>query len=309
MKKSVLVTGINGFVGEHVAKRFNHLGYDVIGTARQDAPEAEVASSLSDYHSADLLDQSSVNKLSLTGVKAVIHLAGRSSVGESFDKPTEYITENSLMTYNIYSHLKDTGFDGRVVSVSTGALYDPNQQLPLNEESRTASNSPYAIGKLSAEAVALYFRNQGIDSVVARPFNHIGPGQGKGFLLPDMYTQLRNASPDRAIRVGNLDTRRDYTDVRDIARAYSDLVETEKLNFSVYNVCSSKSLSGFQILDIIRKVTGLDDVSIEIDPSRLRPNEIMDIRGSFDLLHTDTGWAPSRDIHQTIADFVKRAQS
>jgi GDP-4-dehydro-6-deoxy-D-mannose reductase len=212
------------------------------------------------------------------------------------------------MTYNVHNHAKETGFKGRIINVSTGALYDPTQPLPLEEKSRTASNSPYAVGKLSAEAVALYFRGRGIDTVTARPFNHIGPGQGRGFLLPDLYAQLHEAESGDTIRVGNLDTRRDYTDVRDIARAYSDLVEAEKLNYSLYNVCSDKSISGFQILDIIRKVAGLEDINALVDPSKLRPNEIMDIRGDYSRLYNDTGWTPSVSLEETIADFVARAK-
>lgn len=309
MNKKALVTGVNGFVGEHVSKRFNELGYDVVGTARQDAPVDKVGDTLSDYHQVDLLDEEAVRTLNLEGVQAIIHLAGRSAVGESFDKPKEYITENALMTHNLHSHAKDAGFDGRIVTVSTGALYDPNQTLPLTEESRTASNSPYAVGKLSAEAVAQYFRGRGVDTVIARPFNHIGPGQETGFLVPDMYARLRDAGPGNTILTGNLETRRDYTDVRDIAKAYSDLAEAEKLNHTLYNVCSDRSLSGVEILDIIRSVAGLEQVEALVDPSKLRPNEIMDIRGSYARLQRDTGWSPSIDIRQTIADFVQAHSS
>ena len=307
MNKTVLVTGVNGFVGEHVSRRFNDLGYDVVGTARQDTPSEKVADELNDYHQVDLLDHEAVKDLDLERFTGIVHLAGRSAVGESFDKPREYLTENALTTYNLHDHAKESGFDGRIVSVSTGALYDPNQQLPLTEESRTASNSPYAAGKLSAEAVASYFRGRGVDSVIARPFNHIGPGQDTGFLVPDIYAKLRNDGYSGTIQVGNLETRRDYTDVRDIARAYSDLVEAEVLNHGLYNVCSDKSLSGLQILDIIKKVAGLEGVTTVVDPSRLRPNDIMDIRGSYSRLQRDTGWSPAKDIEQTIADFVNRS--
>lgn len=306
MNKTVLVTGVNGFVGEHVARRFQDLEYDVTGTARQDTPSDKVADALTDYHRLDLLDSDSLNELDMQRFTGIVHLAGRSAVGESFAKPHEYLTENALMTYNLHDQAKDAGFTGRVVSVSTGALYDPNQELPLTEESRTASNSPYAVGKLSAEAVASYFRTRGVDTVTARPFNHIGPGQEAGFLVPDMYAQLREVGSDGTIQTGNLETRRDYTDVRDIARAYSDLVEAEELNYSLYNVCSDKSLSGREILEVIKKVSGLEQATAVIDPLRLRPNEIMDIRGSYSRIHQDTGWSPSIGVEKTIADFVNR---
>lgn len=304
----VLVTGINGFVGEHVARHFASNDYEVTGTARQDLPNPSVADSLDDYQQVDLLDETSVRRLDLNSIDAIIHLAGRSAVGESFDKPQEYLTQNTLMTYNLLDHAKSSGFNGRIVSVSTGALYDPARPLPLAESSRTAPNSPYAIGKLSAEAVAMYFRQRGLDTVIARPFNHIGPGQGNGFLLPDMYTQIHSLEHGDSIKVGNIETRRDYTDVRDIARAYAMLVEAEKLHHSIYNVCSDRSFSGAQILEIIKKVAKLEDITTFVDATKIRPNEIMDIRGSYNQLHKDTGWTPEIDIRQTIADFIEREE-
>ena len=304
MSKEVLITGVNGFVGKHVADRFQSLGFEVTGTARQRSPKPEVASSLDNYIATDMLDARAVNRLSLDGVSAIIHLAGRSSVGESFQHPGEYITQNPLMTHNLFDHAQRQGFEGRIVSVSTGALYDPNQPLPLHEESKTAPNSPYAIGKLSAEAVALYFKSRGIDAVIARPFNHIGPGQGTGFLLPDLYSQLRSSEYGETLRVGNLATRRDYTDVRDIARAYSDLATAQSLGHSIYNICSGKSLSGLEITDMIKDASGRQDVHTTIDPAKVRPNEILNIQGDYSQLHADTGWDPQIDIRQTVADFV-----
>ena len=304
MSKGVLITGVNGFVGKHVADRFQSLGFEVTGVARQQSPGLEVASSLDNYIAADMLDAQAVNRLSLDGVSAIIHLAGRSSVGESFQQPGEYITQNPLMTHNLFDHAQRQGFEGRIVSVSTGALYDPNQPLPLSEESKTAPNSPYAIGKLSAEAVALYFKSRGIDAVIARPFNHIGPGQGTGFLLPDLYSQLHSSEYGQTLRVGNLATRRDYTDVRDIARAYSDLATAQSLGRSIYNICSGKSLSGLEITGIIKDASGRQDVQTTVDPAKVRPNEILDIRGDYSQLHADTGWDPQIDIRQTVADFV-----
>lgn len=304
MNKNVLITGVNGFVGEHVPRRFRDLGYDVTGTARQDDPSDKVADALTEYRKTNLLDSDSLKDLDMQRFSGIVHLAGRSAVGESFTKPHEYLSENAIMAYNLHDQAKEAGFKGRIISVSTGALYHPNQELPLTEESLTASNSPYAIGKLSAEAVTSYFRGRGVDSVIARPFNHIGPGQGTGFLLPDMYAQLQAAEAEGVIKTGNLETRRDYTDVRDIARANSDLAEAERLNHMVYNVCSNRSLSGFEILDVIRRVAGLEKIKAVVDPAKLRPNEIMDIRGNYDRIHLDTGWAPSIDIRQTIVDFV-----
>ena len=132
------------------------------------------------------------------------------------------------MTYNLLDHAKTSNMQGRAIVVSSGALYDPNQPLPISEESATSPTSPYAIGKLASEHVVDYFRNRGLDAVIARPFNHIGPGQKEGFILPDIYAQLSSVGSGGEIQVGNLNTRRDYTDVRDIVAGYKALALDRK---------------------------------------------------------------------------------
>lgn len=206
--KNIIITGVNGFVGDHVVDTFRQDGFDIIGVARDKDPNDRVKSKLAAYVSCDLLDQESVKHLDLTNVRAIIHLAGLSAVGKSFDQPRQYIADNTLMTYNLLDRAKSDEFSGRTVVVSTGALYKPEQQLPLREDSQTQANSPYAIGKLAAEHVADYFHARGLDTVTVRPFNHIGPGQGEGFILPDLYKQLTECGASNNIHVGNLTTRR-----------------------------------------------------------------------------------------------------
>src|SRR5690606_2879114 len=123
-------------------------------------------------------------------------------------------------------------------------------ELPLTEDSKlTENSSPYSQSKKLMEEAAQNLRSQGLDCVVARPFNHIGPGQLGGFLVPDLYEKIRVASKSGGnILVGNLKTKRDYTDVRDIVKAYADLAASETLDYDVYNVCSGQSRSGEEIL-------------------------------------------------------------
>jgi GDP-4-dehydro-6-deoxy-D-mannose reductase len=304
MKESILITGINGFVGEHVAREFKNRGYKVTGLGHDSDANDKVKSLVDSYVSCDLLDENSVNeRVSFDGMIAVIHLAGLANVGESFDQPQKYMTANGVMTHNLLSKALGDNMAGRVVVVSTGALYNPNQPLPLSESSKTAANSPYAVGKLMVEDVVEYYRSRGFDATIARPFNHIGPGQGQGFLLPDLYEQLIS-STDSKIHVGNLETKRDYTDVRDIARAYGVLALAPALSHPIYNICSGAALSGNELLEILQQKTETMNIEVIVDKNRIRPNDIPEIVGDSSRIKKELGWSPTYKIDQTVADFV-----
>ncbi len=305
MKESILITGINGFVGEHVAREFKSRGFSVSGVGHQSQPAEKVSDLIDSYVSCNLLDEEQVNqRLPIASCRAVIHLASLANVGESFDQPRRYMTDNGVMVHNLLQRTKELHATSRIIVVSTGALYDPNQPQPLNESSATRPNSPYAIGKLMAEDVVEYYRLTGLDAVVVRPFNHIGPGQGLGFILPDFYKQLIESQENGEILVGNINTKRDYTDVRDIARAYGELALASTLNHSTYNICSGISLSGREILEYIQDEAKVGSVTITIDPDKVRPTDISEIRGDASRLQQETGWKPEIPIQQTIRDYI-----
>ena len=311
MKHEIVVTGINGFVGEHLARHLQASDYSVRGVGREDTPSENVAPYLDTYQQADLLNKEQVARLVLKQAAAVIHLAGLASVAESFDKPELYKTGNAEMTENLLNSAEAQGFTGRIVAVSTGALYDPNQPMPLRESSKTTEGSPYAIGKIRAEEVIKQHRASGQDVVIARPFNHIGPGQGKGFLVPDLYNQLIAATEAGSsnIMVGNLTTRRDYTDVRDIVAAYTKLATAESLTYDTYNIASGASLSGFEILEYLQKAMKLESVESTVDQSKVRPTDAMNIVGDASRLTHELGWTTQSDPNTAIVDFVKRRQA
>lgn len=291
----IAVTGVNGFVGRHVAAELTDHRIEVVGIGIEDSPAIDVAA----YAQADLAEAWP----EIGPVDAVIHLAGLAAVGPSFDEPQHYISINS----SIVTHLAEAllGSTTRIVLVSSGAIYDGSQPLPLNEDSAVAINSPYAISKILNENQATYYGGRGLDVIVARPFNHIGPGQGPGFLLPDLAASIEATAPGEAIRTGDLSTRRDYTDVRDVARAYRLLATTSAPAHRVYNICSGVSLSGHDILAALMAAAGRDDIRTETDPSRLRPNDPTDIFGDNGQLRGDTGWEPTFTIEETVADFLK----
>lgn len=312
MNNNIIITGINGFVGEHLARHIKLLGHQVHGIARDDTANKKTADIVDLYTKADLLDKTSVDAIDFSQTKAIIHLAGLASVGESFDKPDLYREGNAVMTDNLLTASTAQGFKGRIVVVSTGALYDPNQPLPLSEDSKTITSSPYAEGKLKAEAVARKHRDNGVDVVIARPFNHIGPGQGSGFLVPDLYIALTEAAVHEAatITTGNLTTRRDYTDVRDIVSAYAMLALSPTLNYDLYNICSGTSTSGAEILHTLQEATSTAYITPVTDPTRIRPTDPQELVGDSSRLQEEVGWHPYTSLFQTIQDFVnqKKAQ-
>ncbi len=308
MAEKIIVTGVNGFVGEHVVDVFKAEGFTVAGVAFDQSPNEKVSHKLDQYISCNLLDVESVNAIDFSDVRAIIHLAGLSAIGQSFEQPQRYIAENAVMTYNLLARANQSGFGGRAVIISSGALYDPHQTLPISEASVTDASSPYAVGKLATEHVVDYFRVRGMDTVTVRPFNHIGPGQGEGFILPDLYAQLSAAGSGGEIMVGNLNTKRDYTDVRDIVAGYKALALAEKLNYGLYNICSGHSMSGNELLALIEAAGGFHDIHVNVDQAKIRPTDIMDIYGDASRLRDELGWQPRYKIAQTVADFVASKQ-
>lgn len=305
MESSVIITGINGFVGEHVAREFKNHNLPVVGIGHHDTPSDNVSPLLDQYVPCDMLDEQRLHSsLDFKNARAVIHLAGLATVGQSFEQPKRYMVDNGAMAINLLQSALDHNFKGRTIIVSTGALYDPHQPLPLSEGASTTANSPYAVGKLFVEDVAGYYRSRGLDVVVARPFNHIGPGQGPGFILPDMYGQLLEARATGKIRVGNINTKRDYTDVRDIARAYGVIALASSLQYGLYNICSGRSLSGKELLAALQRELMIDELSIEVDQSKIRPNDILEITGDSSRLQQELNWKPEIPIEQTIADYI-----
>ncbi|CAN5180020.1 GDP-mannose 4,6-dehydratase [soil metagenome] len=302
--KTVAVTGANGFVGRHVVHELLQNGYEVLAVNGSVTPQIEEQQSGVKYVSVDLSKQEELNKVDLSNVEAIIHLAGLAAVGPSFDDPMRYITTNSSLEANLLQRAVEQGVTPRFIVISSGSLYDPQAPLPINEQSTVIPSSPYAVSKITQEQLGHYYGNRGFEVIVARPFNHIGPGQGLGFLVSDLASQIvacEQGSSD-PIMVGNLDAKRDYTDVRDIARAYRLLLEEGRPG-ETYNICSGVSLSGHQILDALLKYSNARP-TIKQDQARMRPSDAPDIYGSHDKIARDTGWQPNIELSQTISDVL-----
>ena len=304
-KERVVISGVNGFVGHHLSEELSSAGISVIGIGREDKPTQEVKPLLDEYYKIDLIS----SWPEIKNVKAVIHLAGLAAVGASYDNPQTYINANSAMVTNLCEYYAQQESKPRIILVSSGAIYDPEQSMPIAEDGKIGFASPYAVSKVLNENQAAYYRKRGLDCIVVRPFNHIGPGQGPGFILPDLYNRMSALSEGQhVISVGNLETRRDYTDVRDIVRAYTKIALSPTLQRDTYNICSGASFSGVEIFNELTKAMIIPDASYEVDKALLRPSDILEIVGDSSRLKDELGWHPEYLIEQTIADFVSHME-
>lgn len=308
----ILVTGINGFVGKHLATELRSQGARVVGVGREAVMHPALKPSVDAYYACDLTNAQDVAQLPLESVDAVINLAGLAAVGASYGQDELYTHVNVGVLSVISERILELGLKTRMLAVSTGAVYSTDQPLPLHEDSSLiTTGSPYALSKIVMEAEAKRLRGLGMDCIVARPFNHIGPGQEPGFLVPDLYEKIMMAiGGDGVVKAGDLSTRRDYTDVRDVARAYADLVLSEKLDHDIYNICSGRSVPGSTIFDLlVNNIEGSEKIEATVDQQYIRPNDPKDLYGDNSRLHTQTNWSPSIPIEQTIKDFVGSKKS
>lgn len=305
-----LIAGINGFVGHHLAKELHEHDITVFGTGT----DGVLDPSLNDYvekfyGGCDLTSPQAVAKLPLDVVDSVINLAGLAQVGASFgaDQAKKYKFINTAVQTGIARRLVelDKPSTTRLIAVSTGAVYDSDQPMPITESSKLLiDGSPYALSKIAMEQALSKLRSDRVDIVIVRPFNHIGPGQKSGFLVADLVEKLRKLGDNKALQAGNLQTKRDYTDVRDVVRAYRLLATTKTLGHSLYNVCSGQSHSGQEILDMLTSYMDIKILKVGVDPARVRPNDPADNYGDASRLKTDTGWSPQIPLQQTLQDIL-----
>jgi GDP-4-dehydro-6-deoxy-D-mannose reductase len=303
--RKILVTGANGFVGQHLVKELSEHGLSVTGVGGPTGA-TEKSPFVDDYLVLDLNDAAAVRAIDFSGIGGVIHLAGLAAIGPSFERPMDYITTNIGIETNLFEAALAQDAHPRFLIISSATLYDPQAPQPLDEQSPVLPNSPYAVSKLGQEQMARYYAvARGFESIIARPFNHIGPGQGPGFIVPDLAQQVVAVASgaQASVRVGNLDSQRDYSDVRDIVRAYRLLLEKGRAG-ETYNICSGTPLSGHDILQGLSQAAGCDDLAIKEDSDKMRPSDTPLIVGSHDKLTADTGWQPEIPLETTLTDVI-----
>jgi GDP-4-dehydro-6-deoxy-D-mannose reductase len=287
----VLITGATGFAGGHLVESLAH-STRIVGWGRS-APRSELAG-LAEWQVVDLLDRKSV-RAAVASLRpaTVFHLAGAPQVAESWRDRAKPLEGNVLGTAHLLDAIRLAKVRCRILVAGSAAVYAPSES-PLTESDALAPTSPYALSKLAQEQLAMRaFADDGLEIVMVRAFNHTGPRQPPSFVAPSMARQIalieRGLGPP-AIRVGNLEARRDFTDVRDVVRAYVALMKHGQPG-EIYNVGSGAARSIQSLLDALRSRARVN-VRVEVDAERLRPAETSSLAADTSRLRNRTGWEP-----------------
>ena len=288
-----LITGAHGFVGRYLTEHLETEGDQVVGVDRHNGP--------------DLLDTEGWQALvDRERPDAVYHLAGQADVGGSWTAPVETFRANAEGTLNVLDACADVEVP-RVLAVSSADVYGrvTQAELPLDEESPLRPVSPYAASKVAADFLALQaFLGRGLGVLRVRAFNHLGAGQTDRFVASALAHRVARNERDGGdvVPVGNLTPRRDFTDVRDVVRAYRLLVQ-RGVPGEVYNVCSGHDVA---VAELAEQLVQLADrpMRLEADPTLQRPVDIPVLRGDNTRVRTATGWTPEIPLHQTLADLL-----
>jgi GDP-4-dehydro-6-deoxy-D-mannose reductase len=291
-----LVTGASGFVAGWLMRHLQSCGDDIIAVDE----------------SIDIADGPALTaKLVESAPDVVYHLAAFSHVGQSWQQPGETFRVNAVGTLELLQAAIACERPPRVLLVGSAEVYGTvsPEELPLTEDSPLRPVSPYAASKVAAEYLGVQaFLGHGLPVIRIRAFNHIGPGQNANFAVPAFARRIVEAQArgQHALAVGNVSARRDFTDVRDVVRAYRMLAEQGRAG-EAYLVCSGQDVS---IEDIARRLLRLAgaDLELVVDPELFRPVEVPVLVGDPSRIAAATGWKPEYDLDQTLADVLEEAR-
>jgi GDP-4-dehydro-6-deoxy-D-mannose reductase len=299
----VLVTGGTGFVGPHLIRLLKSRSSTIAVIASADETSRQETGV--EYYALDIrrADQvrSVVHEFSPTHV---YHLAGISAVDASWRNPRLTFEVNVLGAYNLFEAAMSLASPPRILNVSTSQVY-AGSSATLTETSPPGPDNPYAASKAMAEMLRVQYRKSSGGIITARSFNHTGPGQMPNFVLPSIakqFAEMEAGLRPSQLTAGNLEVKRDFTDVRDVVVAYSALIERGRTD-EVYNVCSG---SAVRLGDIVQKFEAISGIEarIDTDPARIRSNEVPVICGDSTKIRSDTGWSPQIPLEKTILDLL-----
>lgn len=307
--KKYFVTGINGFVGKYFVDYVHGVepDSDIMGV---DLGETSKAKDIK-YKSLNLCDEKAVhNTIEQYKPDYIVHLAAVSSVAKSWEDPAGCFLNNNAAFLNLAEAIRKTEINARILSVGSSEEYGIYDK-PMKENFVLHPKSPYSVARLSQEYLSkLYVDRFGLDIVMTRSFNHIGPGQSTQFVVSSFISQLVNIADKKSenkMMVGNIDVARDFTDVRDVVDAYYKILTCAQ-NRQVYNVCSGKATKLRDIIDMASNKLQIKP-NIIVDKSRLRSNEIMVVVGDNTKIKSELGWKPKYTLEQTISDIISNQRS
>jgi len=309
----LLITGITGFVGSHMAEYAISQGAEVIGSVRWRSRTENIEHLQGQLRliECDLRDTASVRRLLAASIPThVIHLAAQSFVGASWHMPGETLSTNMTSQLNLLEGIRDFPDPPRFLAIGTSEEYGlvyPDE-LPIRETNPLRPLSPYAVSKVGQDLMGFqYFQSYGLPIVRTRAFNHEGPRRGDVFVTSNFAKQVAEIEAGRhdpVIHVGDLTPRRDYSDVRDIVRGYWMLLEQGEPG-EVYNLCSGRSWTIQRVLDFYLDRSHAKGISVQVDPARLRPSDVMVLEGDPSKIHKALGWQTEIPFEQTLMDLLE----
>lgn len=310
----VLITGITGFAGSHLAELLLSQGHEVIGTYRPRSPMDNITKEV--HKKIKLIECELRDDVAVRSVigkiepDRVFHLAAQSFVPSSWISPADTLNNNIIGQLHLFEAIKEKGLIDKtrvLIACSSeeyGMVYE--DEVPIKESNPLRPLSPYAVSKVAQDMMGYqYHESYGLHVIRSRAFNHTGPRRGEIFVTSTFAQQIaliEAGVQEPFIKVGNLDAKRDFTDVRDTVRAYTMLLEKGKPG-EVYNICSGSTIA---IKDLLNKLLALSDKKIEIkvDPERLRPSDVPILLGDCSRLKEATGWSPEIPFEQTLKDML-----
>ena len=308
----ILVTGATGFVGSHLIDYLLRKDEISIYATRRRRSNIDNVRHLLDlprvkWVTMDITDSHSVARL-VGDCKPDLcfHLCAQSFVPASWNAPQETMTTNVIGTINLLEAIRSLSQQTRVQIAGSSEEYGlvMEEELPVCETNPLRPLSPYGVSKVGEDLLGYqYFKSYGLHIVRTRGFNHTGPRRGEMFICSNFARQIveiEKGKRDNVLRVGNLDAKRDFTDVRDMVEGYWLCLEKGKKG-EVYNICSGRCLSMHQVLDMLIEFSGVD-VRLESDPERLRPSDVPILLGDVRKFQKETGWKPIIPFEKTLRD-------
>lgn len=313
MNMKVLITGITGFAGSHLVDYLlNSSGVEIHGIQRwrsRTENVEHVVDKISMYE-CDMRDAHSVtNVIKEVQPDRIFHLAAQSLVPASWKSPAETLGTNVLGQLNIFEAVRRVGINPRIQIAGSSEEYGLvlENELPVRETNPLRPLSPYAVSKVSQDVMGYqYFKSFDMDIVRTRAFNHTGPRRPPVFVCSDFARQLVQVElglRDPEIRVGNLEAKRDFTDVRDVVIAYWLALE-KGVGGEVYNICSGNCFKISEVLDMLIEIAGVE-VKVTKDQARMRPSDVPVLQGDSSKFSTLTGWKPKIPFKKTLTDLVE----
>lgn len=297
----ILIFGIGGFVGSYLTKEFIDHGYKVFGS---DVISSEGFDLDNSFYKADLLQYDEIYQLIFT-IKpdVIVNLAAISSVGESWNMPQNTMSVNVIGALNIMEAVRQCCPETKILLIGSSEEYESTDE-PVTEQMLLNANNPYGISKIAQEQFAQMYRERyGMKIYYVRAFNHTGIGQKETFVLPGFCQQaakIERSEAESVIRVGNLSAERDFSNVKDIVRAYRMIVESDECN-RIYNVGSGKAYALRELLEYVISL-GTKEITIQTDEERFRPVDNPRICCDYSLIRENLGWYPQYDIFETVKE-------